>query len=174
MPQDDKALLLRLQEQHVEFVIIGGVCSVLHGASLVTLDLDVCCPFDPVTLYRIQAALKGLHPLHRLAAHKLPLVLTDELCSRLKNLHLQTDLGILDCLGEVAGVGDYAACLRASVVQETSFGRVRTLSLDAIIAAKLAAGREKDLAAVRQLRAIKERNEHPREGQETVPGDTPS
>ena len=128
MPQDDKALLLRLQEQRVEFVIIGGVCSVLHGASLVTLDLDICCPFDPVTLYRIEAA----------------------------------------------GVGDYAACLRASVVQETSFGRVRTLSLDAIIAAKLAAGREKDLAAVRQLRAIKERNEHPREGRETAPGDAPS
>jgi hypothetical protein len=140
MPQDDKALLLRLQEQRVDFVIIGGVCSVLHGASLVTLDLDICCPFDPGALYRIEAAVKDLRPFHRLAANRLPLALTDELCSRLKNLHLQTDLGILDCLGEVAGVGDYTACLRASVVKETSWGRVRTLDLDAIIAAKLAVG----------------------------------
>ena len=41
MPQNDKALLSRLKEQKVEFVIIGGVCGVLHGASLVTLDLDI-------------------------------------------------------------------------------------------------------------------------------------
>ena len=37
MPQNDKALLSRLKEQKVEFVIIGGVCGVLHGASLVPL-----------------------------------------------------------------------------------------------------------------------------------------
>ena len=28
MPQDDKALLQRLIEQNVEFVVIGGVCGV--------------------------------------------------------------------------------------------------------------------------------------------------
>jgi len=159
MPQDDKALLLRLQEQKVEFVIIGGVCAVLHGASVVTLDLDICCPFDPATLRRIESAVKDSRPFHRLTANKLPLALTDELCSRLKNLYLQTDLGVLDCLEVVAGVGDYAACRQVSVVKETSYGRFRTLDLSAIIAAKEAAGREKDLAAVRQLRAIKERLE---------------
>ena len=31
MLQNDKALLSRLKEQKVEFVIIGGVCGVLHG-----------------------------------------------------------------------------------------------------------------------------------------------
>src|SRR6185436_11327218 len=102
--QNDKALLLRLKEQHVEFVIIGGVCGVLHGVSLVTLDLDICCRFTPENLRRIEMAVKDLHPRHRLAANKLALELTDELCSRLKNMYLQTDLGILDCLGEVSGI----------------------------------------------------------------------
>ena len=40
--QDDQALLSRLQDQKVEFVIIGGFCGVMHGVSLVTRDLDVC------------------------------------------------------------------------------------------------------------------------------------
>jgi hypothetical protein len=44
--QDDKALLLRLKEHKVEFVIIGGVCGVVHGVSLVTKDLDICCRFS--------------------------------------------------------------------------------------------------------------------------------
>ena len=41
MPQNDKALLSRLKQWNVEFVIIGGVCGVFHGASMVTLDLDI-------------------------------------------------------------------------------------------------------------------------------------
>jgi hypothetical protein len=159
MPQNDKAILLRLQDQRVEFVIIGGVCSLLHGVSLLTLDLDICCRFSAENLRRVEAAVKELHPFHRLAANKLPLELTDELCSRLKSIYLQTDLGILDCLGEVAGIGNYDDCLRRSVVKETSYGTFHILDLDAIIAAKEAAGREKDLAAVKQLRAIKERQQ---------------
>ena len=63
MPQNDKALLSRLKEQNVEFVIIGGVCGVLHGASLVTLDLDICCRFNRENLRRIEAAVKDLHCL---------------------------------------------------------------------------------------------------------------
>jgi len=157
MPQNDKALLQRLQEQHVEFVIIGGVCGLLHGVSLVTLDLDICCRFTPENLRRIEAAVKDLHPRHRLAVNKLSLEFTDEFCSRLKNMCLQTDLGIVDCLGEVSGIGDYDACLRRSIVHEMSYGRFRILDIDAIIAAKEAMARDKDLAAVKQLRGIKEK-----------------
>jgi hypothetical protein len=157
--QDDPSLLVRLRNHQVEFVIIGGFCGIMHGISLVTKDLDICCRFTPENLFRIQAAVKDLHPFHRLAANPLPLELTEELCSRLKNLYLQTDLGKLDCLGEVKGVGDYEAVVARSVVHKLSYGDFRILDIDALIAAKEAVGRERDLAAVRQLRAIKERNE---------------
>ena len=159
MPQNDKALLSRLKEQKVEFVIIGGVCGVLHGASLVTLDLDICCRFSRENLRGIEAAVKDLHPLHRLTANKLPLELTDELCGRLKNIYLNTDLGILDCLSEVAGIGDYEQALHRSIPHALSYGEFRILNLDALIAAKAAVGRQKDLDAVRLLQAIKERKE---------------
>lgn len=159
MPQDDKALLSRLKEHNVEFVIIGGVCGVMHGVSLVTKDLDVCCRFTPENLRRIEAAVKDLHPFHRLTANRLPLELTDELCGRLKNLYLQTDIGKLDCLGEVAGVGRYEAALGRSVVYTLSYGEFRLLDIDALIAAKEAVGRQRDLEMVRQLRGIKERLE---------------
>ena len=163
MPQNDKALLSRLKEQKVEFVIIGGVCGVLHGASLVTLDLDVCCRFSRENLRRIEAAVKDLHPRHRLTANKLLLELTDELCGSLKNIYLNTDLGILDCLSEVAGIGNYEQVLRQSVSHSLSYGEFRMLSLDALIAAKSAVGREKDLDAVRLFQAIKEKREQQKE-----------
>ncbi|HUR45423.1 MAG TPA: hypothetical protein VMZ27_06030 [Candidatus Saccharimonadales bacterium] len=157
MIQDDKGLLLRLKQNEVEFVIIGGVCGIMHGVTLVTLDLDVCCRFSPQNLRRIENAVKDTHPVHRLTANKLPLQLTDELCSRLQNLYLHTDVGILDCLSEVRGIGDYDKALANSVTFRMSFGDFQILSIDALIAAKAAVGRERDLAAVKQLRAIKER-----------------
>lgn len=157
MPQNDAALLARLSKHGVEFVIIGGVCGVLHGISLVTFDLDVCCSFSPENLRRIEAAVKDLHPYHRLTPDKLPLEFSNELLGRLKNLYLQTDLGKLDCLGEVTGIGDYQSALRLSVPHYSALGELRMLSLEALIVAKEAAGRDRDLAAVKQLRAIKER-----------------
>jgi hypothetical protein len=159
MPQNDRALLTRLKEHNVDFVIIGGVCGVLHGISLVTFDLDVCCSFSLENLRRIEAAVKDLHPYHRLTANKLPLELTDELASRLKNLYLHTDLGKLDCLSEVAGLGDFQAVLENSVLSRTSYGEFRVLSIDALIAAKEAVGRERDLLTVRLLRAIREKKQ---------------
>ena len=147
--QDDQTLLLRLQAQQVEFVIIGGFCGIMHGVSLVTKDLDVCCSFTLANLRRIEAAVKDLSPFHRLTANKLPLELTDELCGRLRNLYL-------DCLSEVKGVGSYKDTLRRSVVCKLSYGEFRLLDLDALIASKEAMGREHDKAAVRQLRGIKE------------------
>ena len=157
MVQDDKALLTRLKEQGVEFVVIGGVCGVMHGVSLVTQDLDVCSRFGEPNLRRLESALKDLHPYHRLTPNKIPLLLTESQCASLKNLYLQTDLGKIDCLGDVLGVGDYEACLRQSVPFKLSYGEFRILNLDTLIRAKESAGREKDLAAVKQLRAIKER-----------------
>lgn len=159
MPQNDQALLTRLKDAGLEFVIIGGVCVVFHGAPLATFDLDICCRFGEQNLRRIEAAVRDLHPIHRLTANKLPLELTPHLIKSLKNLYLQTDLGKLDCLSEISGVGSYEEVLKQSVPAKFSYGEFRFLNLDALIAAKEAAGRERDLSALRYLHAIKERNE---------------
>jgi hypothetical protein len=79
----------------------------------------------------------------------------------LKNLYLQTDLGKLDCLGDIAGIGGYDQVLKRSAAMTLAFGEFRVLTLDALIDAKLAAGREKDLGAVRFLRAIKDKPHSP-------------
>ncbi len=157
MPQNDQALLMRLKDSGLEFVVIGGVCVVYHGVPVATFDLDICCPFGEENVRRIESAVKDLNPVHRLTANKLPLEQTRSSFASLKNLYLQTDLGKLDCLGEVAGIGGYEQVLRQSISHTMSFGEFRMLNLDALIAAKTAAGRGKDLDAVKLLLAVKER-----------------
>lgn len=159
MAQNDQALLTRLQQSGLDFVIIGGVCVIYHGVPMATFDLDICCPFGEENVRRIETAVQDLHPYHRLTPNKLPLEVTRSSFAVLKNLYLQTDLGKLDCLGLVKGVGDYEAVLKESGAADFSYGRFRFLNLDSLIVAKQAVGRPRDLDAVRQLLAIKEKRD---------------
>jgi hypothetical protein len=104
-------MLVNLAHGGVEFVLVGGYAAVAHGVTLVTQDVDICCRFSKENLFRLQEVLAGLHPRHRMTPQKLPLELTDELCARLTNLYLETDLCMLDCLGEVKGVGGFDTVL---------------------------------------------------------------
>jgi hypothetical protein len=159
MVQNDQALLTRLKENEVDFVVIGGVCGIYHGVPIATFDLDIACQFDESTLTKLEKSVRDLNPFHRLTRAKLPFKLTPTLIPTLKNLYLQTDLGRLDCLGNVAGVGDYGKVFHRSVIARLSFGEFRFLNLDALIDAKAAAGRDRDMRALAHLRAIKERIE---------------
>ena len=152
-------ILKQLHDAKVEFSLIGGLASRHYGVSLVTEDVDVCVRFTPENLRRIESAFKDFHPRHRLTANKLPFELTDELCRSLKSIYLTTDLGILDCLSQVAGIGDFDAVLQQSQLKEFPFGRCYMLKIDALIEAKKAVGRPHDLITVSQLQAIKEKGE---------------
>jgi hypothetical protein len=121
---------------------------------LVTRDVDICCRFTEANLMRIQRAFADLHPVHR-SRPDLPLDLRPEQCARLKNL--KTDLGIMDCLSEVLGVGDFESVWRQSIRVELPGGSCRILDLDALIRAKEAMNRDHDRITVRQLREIKKR-----------------
>ena len=77
------------------------------------------------------------------------------------NLYLNTDLGTLDLLSRITGVGDYARVARDAVEVELFGRRVRAISLDDLIAAKEALGRDKDLIAAKELRAIRRETREP-------------
>lgn len=128
----------------------------MHGSALMTRDVDVVCALDNGNLVRIHTALEELHPVHRMTPTKLPFTRDQALSGGLKNLYLTTDWGQLDCLGEVKGVGNYEACLRESEVLEIDSRAMRVLSIDALIQAKRAMGRPRDLHAVLELEAIRE------------------
>ena len=104
--QNLSELVRRLIAAEVEFVLVGGFAAVAHGVTLVTRDVDICCRFTAANLMRIQEAFADLHPVHR-SRPDLPLDLTPEQCASLKNLYLRTDLGVVDCLGEVLGLGGF-------------------------------------------------------------------
>gem|GEM_PF-3804793 len=70
-------------------------------------------------------------------------------------LRMSMDWGQLDCLGEIKGLGGYEECLAQSEGVDLDGTEVRVLTLDALITAKRAMGRPRDLHAVLELEAIR-------------------
>ena len=72
------------------------------------------------------------------------------------NFTLETTIGDIDLLGEVAGVGDYKDIKAEAVEMEICNVLVDVISLDDLINAKRAAGRTKDLLVLPELEALRE------------------
>ena len=155
MSSDFLNLLERLVRAGVDFVIVGGFAGVVHGCTYVTQDVDICCDFSPANLISLQEAICDLHAVHRMTPKRTKLKLTEKTCGQLKNLYLDTDIGQLDCLSFIDGVGDFHQVELASKSIEVENMQIRVLSLDALIKAKKAMNRPRDTEAILQLEAIK-------------------
>ncbi len=149
--------LLRLLARHrVQFIIVGGVAASLHGSARSTQDLDIVYARSKENHRRMAVALRGHRPYLRGAPPGLPFLWDEETILRGLNFTLETDLGDLDLLGEIAGGGGYDD-LRPHSIEFEAFGlRLRCLDLDTLIRVKQAAGRVRDLEAVAELRVIRQ------------------
>ena len=140
----------------VDCVVVGGVAAGARGSSHVTYDLDVCYSRDPANLDRLAKALQSVNATLRGAPKDLPFRLDAGTLARGLNFTFETDIGSIDILGEVQGVGSYPECLEDSNVLELFDNSCRVLSLEKLIAAKRSAGRVKDLSMLPELEAILE------------------
>ena len=155
MTPDSENLLIRLRQYDVKFVLIGGWAGTLYGCTRTTHDIDICGDFTPENLLRLQDAVAELHPVHRMNPRRPALILTKENCKDFKNLNLDTDLGQLDFLGIVNGIGNFNQAKAASQKMRLGDVEFRILTLDALIISKEAMNRPQDIADVKQLEAIK-------------------
>jgi hypothetical protein len=152
-----KAPLQLLGEYEVNCVIIGGVAASLYGSSILTHDLDVCYARSPENLKRLAAALQSVNARLRNAPPDIPFILDDETLRRGLNFTFATDVGSLDLLGEVRGVGYYDDMIAEAIVYDLFGYSFPVIDIEKLIMAKRAAGRGKDLAVLPELEAIRER-----------------
>src|ERR1051325_6191068 len=116
-----KAPLRLLGEHKVDCVIVGGIAAAIHGSLFLTNDVDVCYARDPANLERLAAALQSVHARLRNAPEGLPFILDAETLKRGLNFTFTTDIGDVDLLGEVQGVGHFED-VHADSVEVSLFG----------------------------------------------------
>jgi predicted nucleotidyltransferase len=151
-----RELLRRLTDEHVEFVVVGGLAVIAHGYARATLDMDICYARTPENLARLVDALRPIHPRLRGAPPDLPFLWDERTLRNGLNFTLVTDEGDIDLLGELTGLGNYNDIALRAIELEIHGASVKLLTLDDLIRSKAAAGRAKDLVDLEALRAIAE------------------
>jgi hypothetical protein len=153
---DFLAILQTLTKHHVDFIVVGGVCAVLHGAPVTTFDLDVVHARVPDNLQRLLSALQDLEALYR---EHMPRQLRPTLSHLASPGHqlLMTRAGPLDLLGTIGDDRGYDDLLRHTIELDIGGGlRLRLLDLATLIEVKEGTARERDQAVLPILRRVLE------------------
>ena len=156
MPREPKAdflaILRALTRHQVDFIVVGGVCAVLHGAPLSTFDLDLVHSRDPDNIHRLLAALETMHAYYRIQPEKKIRPDMSHLSSPGHQL-LMTPFGPLDLLGVIGESRGYEDLLGHTVEMQLGRGvKARLLNLDTLIQIKEETAGEKDKAILPLLR----------------------
>jgi hypothetical protein len=132
--------LLRALARHgVEFVVVGGVAAQVHGWRGATVDLDIAVAIDDSNVKRLNQALASVGATQGTVGAF--------------GTAFQTIHGRLEIVRRAHGVGHYADWLRAAREHEVGDGlTVVVAAREDILRSKEAAGREKDRAALPQMR----------------------
>jgi hypothetical protein len=162
-----------LCDHEVDFVIIGGLAAILHGSAYNTNDLDIFFSRASSNLTKIKRALAPFHPRPRGFPPDLPFVWDEATLRNCSVLTLKTDLGDIDFLAEVSGLGPYEEVKSRANLVEAFERRVLVIDIRSLIRAKRAAGRVKDLSVIPELESLLEAEEssvQTKNTESTIPG----
>lgn len=156
---DFHKILETLSRHKVEFIVVGGICAVLHGAPVTTFDIDLVHSRKDENLERLLSALKELEAFYREKKELKIRPTTSHIATKGHHL-LMTKFGPLDLLGIIGKDHDFEEL--ASHTEKVSIDgqEISMLDLETLIAVKAETARDKDnymLAILRQT--LKEKNE---------------
>ena len=149
-----EAIFRSLAEHGVEYVLVGGLAATAHGASLVTLDTDICFRQTPENCERLAEALASLGA-EIFPPRSVLIPVTGELLLTHRIVHLRTQAGRLDIMASVPGLGAFDEIHPAATLVAIGDLQIPILSLDQLIRAKSALGQPKDREHLDQLLAIR-------------------
>ena len=143
-PKPDFLEILKVLSKHeVDFIVVGGVCAVLHGAPITTFDLDIVHSRSQKNLTNLMTALKELGAHYRERKDKKLKPKPSHLASTGHHL-LITKSGPLDLLGKIGNSHTYSDLLPFTVDLKVSKLHVSILELETLIKVKKETVTEKD------------------------------
>jgi predicted nucleotidyltransferase len=155
-PQQTERLLEVLADSGLDFIVIGGVAAIAHGATTATQDLDIAMQLDAETIRNLLDALAPYEPVH-FTRPDLPLMAKNaESLAKFRLLMVETDLGRLDVLSEVEPFDSVAdvPTVQLPLLPDRQF---EVIDLNALIEVKAHVGRGKDKILEQELRTVKQR-----------------
>jgi predicted nucleotidyltransferase len=152
---DPRRIFETFERHGVEYIVIGGVATIVHGQTRNTRAVDFVAATDPANLERLAAALRELGArLSGTDAHLIGVDVYDPATlGSGANFTMETDAGGLDFFNDVPGGAPYEELRARALVIDLEGLTVRIAGRDDLIRMKQAAGRPQDLADIAALTA---------------------
>lgn len=154
------AILGALVAHEVAFIVVGGVCAVLHGAPVTTFDLDVVHRRTPANVARLQEALRELDAHYR-GRPGPPLAPESHHLTGPGHHLLMTSAGPLDLLGSIGAGHTFEELTVHTQWLEVGEMRIRVLDLPTLVQVKEETAREKDQLILILLRRLLREQDEP-------------
>jgi hypothetical protein len=148
---DPRGLLATLDQHRVDYVVVGALARVIHGAPEVTDEVDIVPSFKGRNPQRLQAAVDDLDAtLPRGRA-----VNAESLAETAEPVRLRTRFGRLAVVPQPQGTRGYDDLKRAATREHLGHGLRPQVASPGDLGRMLAAlGREDDRAKLRALRRV--------------------
>ena len=144
----DEAFILKLVQAAtkvgLEFIVVGMTAGVLHGAPVMTQDIDILVRDTPTNRKKLHALCKKLGDARLMKLHALSDILTI----------VGADLPVDVIFDRLPGNLKFEAIRKRANLINLGKTRVRIASLEDIIASKKASGRPKDKAHILVLKDV--------------------
>jgi hypothetical protein len=149
-----EAMLRRLSDSGVDYVVIGGIALIAHGSPRATRDLDIVFAPDAANLERLGQVLVDLGARLRGVDEDVPFVPDGATLAKVELLTLETSLGWLDVHRRPPGSPPYGTLRKRA--ESIDFGDFSVLvaSPEDLKAMKRSAGRSIDIVDLDYLETI--------------------
>jgi hypothetical protein len=153
---DLHTLLEELGLAGVEYVLVGGMAAVLHGAPITTLDIDIVHHRTEDNVDRLLGVLDRYGARYRGQPKGRALAPTKAALLGSGHHNLGTDLGPIDVLGALVGDIGYDALAADAETRKEGNLSIRVVSLRGLIEIKTRTNRAKDRLSLPILVALLE------------------
>jgi predicted nucleotidyltransferase len=152
-----RALLRRLVDGGVDFVVVGGVAVVMQGAARFTKDLDICYSTEAENLDRLGRVLTSLKAGLRGVEEDVPFIPDGRTLRNTQILTLSTPDGNLDLLVRPNGSPNFTSLKARASNMDLDGLKVPVASVTDLMAMKRASGRPQDLVDLETLEIVRRR-----------------
>lgn len=169
IPLDLDRVLGTLNRHGVDYLLVGGVSAIAHGATRPTVDFDCLAERSTQNLDRLANALKELNARLRVGgmsdeeSKALPTIIDATTFEALSTSTWRTDAGDFDVLSSIpdrdGNRQGYAELLERAEAAPLGRHSVLVASLDDVIASKEWANRPKDHEALPELRELRDQSD---------------
>ncbi|MCK5188393.1 MAG: hypothetical protein KAR43_14810 [Deltaproteobacteria bacterium] len=153
-------ILQILAEHEVDFIVVGGICAVLHGAPVSTFDLDIVHSRAPENIRHLISALNQMDACYRGRGDQRLVPDSYHLVSTGHHL-LMTTYGPLDVLGTIGSGRDYEGLFGHSEEIIVDDLQLRLLDLENLIMVKEETASAKDQVVIPILRQTLKEKQKP-------------